>query len=159
MRNLPREPIPGHDRVAVRVPEHHEAPVYKMGQRNVDDPAHGQFTRDPEGHDVVGWGAYVYQLLLEGALELVGLLLPGPCPRCAALPWTVEHKPVQGFVEVGVKRIGASHHPDCPALQPAVVEPAAPAPAAPAAEAPEPAPEPAPAEPAAPPAPPSTEET
>lgn len=139
MRTLPREPIPGRDRVAVRVPEHHGSPVYKPGQRIPDQPQHGQFTRDPQAHDVVTWGPLFYDLFREGALELVGLLLPGDCPRCADLPWRAEHQAVPGPGAVG----GASaHHPDCPGCpeEPAA-KPEKPAPAERPAPAPSPAPE------------------
>lgn len=136
MRKLPREPIPGHDRVAVRVPEHHTSPVYRPGQRIADQPEHGQITRDPAKHEVFLWTGLIYDLYREGALELVGLLQPGPCRGCAEIPWRTEHVGVKGLAPAaGGGPAAALHHPDCPELARAAVEPppAAPTPAPPAA--------------------------
>lgn len=157
MRELPREPIPGHDRVAVRVPEHHTSPVYRPGQRLADQPEHGQITRDPAKHEVFLWSGLIYDLYREGALELVGLLQPGPCRSCSEIPWRTEHVGVKGSVAVVGGHVLALHHPDCPELVPARVEAPAPAPAAPPAP-PAPAPTSSPAE-GQPPTPTTTEES
>lgn len=68
MTNLPREPIPGRDRVAVRAIG--ACPAYLMGQRSIDDPVFGRIPSDT--YVAVTWGSYYHDLFREGAIEVLG---------------------------------------------------------------------------------------